>query len=119
MKHTDFKNAMVSLRSADFEIYDEEITKIFTDLTKQARVSSSAILEIDELIKQIYDAVKAVMIHMMQTGLKKSRKFLVDLLAARDQNRDGYLEYQEFEDMLLTEMQVPFYPKLFESIVIE
>lgn len=119
MKHTDFKNAMVSLRSADFEIYDEEITQIFTDLTKQARVSSSAILEIDELIKQIYDAVKAVMIHMMQTGLKKSRKFLVDLLAARDQNRDGYLEYQEFEDMLLTEMQVPFYPKLFESIVIE
>ena len=104
MKHTDFKNAMVSLRSADFEIYDEEITQIFTDLTKQARVSSSAILEIDELIKQIYDAVKAVMIHMMQTGLKKSRKFLVDLLAARDQNRDGYLEYQEFEDMLLTEM---------------
>ena len=55
----------------------------------------------------------------MQTGLKKSRKFLVDLLSARDQNRDGYLEYQEFEDMLLTEMQVPFYPKLFESIVIE
>ena len=56
---------------------------------------------------------------MMQTGLKKSRKFLVDLLAARDTNRDGYLEYQEFEDMLLTEMQVPFYPKLFETIVIE
>ena len=119
MRHSDFKNSMVSLRSADFEIYDEEITKIFTDLTKQAKVSSSAILQIDELIKQIYDAVKAVMIHMMQTGLKKSRKFLVDLLAARDQNRDGYLEYQEFEDMLLTEMQVPFYPKLFETIVIE
>ena len=34
MRHTDFKNAMVSLRSADFEIYDEEINKIFTDLTK-------------------------------------------------------------------------------------
>ena len=26
MNHIDFKNAMVSLRSADFEIYDEEIT---------------------------------------------------------------------------------------------
>ena len=65
MKHIDFKNAMISLRSADFEIYDEEINKIFTDLTKQAKVSSSAVLQIDELIKQIYDAVKAVMIHMM------------------------------------------------------
>ena len=57
---------MVTLRSADFEIYDEEINKIFTDLTKSAKVSSSAILQIDELIKEIYDAVKAVMIHMMQ-----------------------------------------------------
>ena len=44
---------------------------------------------------------------------------MVDLLATRDSNRDGYLEYREFEDMLLEEMQVPFYPKLFESIVIE
>ena len=66
MKFTEFKNAMVTLRSADFEIYDEEINKIFTDLTKSAKVSSSAILQIDELIKEIYDAVKAVMIHMMQ-----------------------------------------------------
>ena len=56
---------------------------------------------------------------MMQNGLKRSRKFLVDLLATRDTNRDGYLEYQEFEDMLLTDIQVPFYPKLFETIVLE
>lgn len=119
MKHTDFKNSMMTLRSADFEIYDEEINKIFTDLTKQARVSSTAVLQIEDLVNQVYDGVKAVMINMMQIGLKKSRKFLVDLLAARDTNRDGFLEYQEFEDMLLTEMQVPFYPKLFEAIVIE
>ena len=59
------------------------------------------------------------MISMMQNGLKRSRKFLVDLLATRDTNRDGYLEYQEFEDMLLTDIQVPFYPKLFETIVLE
>jgi len=51
MKHTEFKNAMVSLRSADFEIYDEEINKIFTDMTKEAKVSSTAILQVDELIK--------------------------------------------------------------------
>ena len=119
MKHIDFKNSMMTLRSADFEIYEEEITKIFTDMTKQARVSSTAVIQLDELVKQVYNGVKAVMINMMQIGLKKSRKFLVDLLAARDTNRDGFLEYQEFEDMLLTEMQVPFYPKLFETVVIE
>ena len=50
MKHTEFKNAMITLRSADFEIYDEEINKIFTDMTKQAKVSSTAVLQIDELV---------------------------------------------------------------------
>ena len=57
--------------------------------------------QIDELVDRVYSGVKAVMIHLMQSGLKKSRKFLVDLIAARDTDRDGYLEYQEFEDMLL------------------
>mmetsp|Transcript_16833 Transcript_16833/g.22691 ORF Transcript_16833/g.22691 Transcript_16833/m.22691 type:complete len:128 (+) Transcript_16833:1190-1573(+) len=58
------------------------------------------------------------MICMMQSGLKKSRRSLADLVAARDVDRDGYLEYQQFEDMLLEDMQVGFYPKLFESIII-
>ena len=38
------------------------------------------VVVIDDLVKEVYVAVKAVMINMMQTKLKKSGKFLVDLL---------------------------------------
>ena len=119
MNHRDFKANMIKLRSADFNIYDEEIDKLFMDFTGLARISSTATIKIEDLVSKVYEAVKAVMIHMMQDGLKKSRRFLVDLIAARDTNHDGYLEYQEFEDMLMQDMQVAFYPKLFESIVLK
>ena len=39
MSHRDFKDSLASLRSSDFNIYDEEIDKIFMDLTKQTRIS--------------------------------------------------------------------------------
>lgn len=62
-------------------------------LTKQARVSSTAVASVDELVQLVYSGVKAVMIDMMQRGLKKSRRTLNELVAARDIDRDGYLEY--------------------------
>ena len=62
-------------------------------LTKQARVSSTASASVDELVALVYQGVKAVMIDMMQRGLKKSRRTLNELVAARDVDRDGYLEY--------------------------
>jgi len=93
MSYSTYKTAMVSLRSADFSIFDEEIDKIFLDVTKQAAITSKAVINTNELIGAIYYAVKAVMIFMMQRGLKNSRRFLIDLLAARDADRDGCLEY--------------------------
>ena len=110
---------MVSLRGADFEIYDEEIDKLFLTITKQPRITSSAVLQVDDLCALIYEGVKAIMVSMMQNGLKKSRRLLVDLIAERDTNKDGFLEYQEFEDMLLENLQVGFHPKLFELIILE
>ena len=87
-------------------------------LTKQERASSNTTVPVDDLVVLIYEGVKAVMIDMMQRGLKKSRRALADIVRERDTNRDGYLEYQEFEDMLLQDMQVGFFPKLSESVVI-
>lgn len=46
VKYRDFKEALVSLRSSEFNIYDEEIDKLFMDLTKQTRISSSAVANI-------------------------------------------------------------------------
>ena len=80
-------------------------------------MSSSAVLEVEQLIDQVYLAVRAVMIHMMVTALKKSRKYLVDLIAARA-SRDNFMEYAQFESMLQEDLQVGFYPKLFEKVVI-
>ena len=51
-------------------------------------------------MKEIYSGVQAVMISTMQGKLKRSRKYLVDLLTTRDANRDGFLEYAEFAEML-------------------
>ena len=76
-------------------------------------------MQVDDLCALIYNGVKAIMVSMMQNGLKKSRRLLVDLLAERDSNKDGFLEYQEFEDMLLENLQVGFHPKLFELIILE
>lgn len=65
MPQREFKAALQSLRSPDFAIYDEEIDKMFLILTRQARVSASAVASIDELVIEVYSAVKAVMVHLM------------------------------------------------------
>lgn len=65
MRAADFKTALQSLRGADFAIYDEEIDKIFLMLTKQARVSATAVASVEEFIALVYNGVKAVLIHMM------------------------------------------------------
>ena len=77
---------MSRLRSADFSLFDEEIDKIFLLVTKKSAITNTSFIKVEELVAAIYQAVKAVMIHMMQRGLRTSRRFLIDLLAARDSN---------------------------------
>ena len=112
---------MTSLRSTDFTIFPEEIDKIFLDLVGKTDTRSAQrdVLPVDKLMNAIYDAVKAVMIYMMERGLKNSRRFIVDMLAARDTDKDGFLEYQQFEDMLVEDLQVNFGQNLFDKIIIQ
>ena len=112
---------MTSLRSTDFTIFPEEIDKIFLDLVGKTDTRSAQrdVLPVDKLMDAIYDAVKAVMIYMMERGLKNSRRFIVDMLAARDTDKDGFLEYQQFEDMLVEDLQVNFGQNLFDKIIIQ
>ena len=49
-------------------------------LTKQTRISSSAVANIQELVALVYEGVKAVLHSKMQSGRKKSRRYLVDLI---------------------------------------
>ena len=58
------------------------------------------------------------MISLMQSKLKLSRKYLVDLLTERDVDRDGYLGYDEFAEMLDQDLQLRVKPKLYETVVV-
>ena len=66
MKVADFRASLQSLRAADFSIFDEEINDMFLWLTKQARVSTTAVASVEEFVNQVYTGVKAVIIYMMQ-----------------------------------------------------
>ena len=64
-------------------------------------------MDVSKLMDLVYQAVHAVVVDKVQAGLKRSQKYLSDLLAAHNKKRDGQLEYSEFESMLL-EIQVAF-----------
>lgn len=54
----------------------------------------------------------------MQRGLKHSRKHLVDLLEARDADKDGYLTYNEVENLLTLDIDTGFPVNIFEQVVV-
>lgn len=93
LQYSEYKTAMQNLRSADFSIFDEELDKIFLIESHEPAIKATSSIKVEELVDSVYYATKAVMIHMMQRGLRNSRRFLIDILAARDTNQDGYLEY--------------------------
>ena len=69
--------------------------------TRKTRVSQSTPLKVDDLITLVYDGVSALILNLMQSGLKKSGKLLIDCIHTRDADKDGFLTYSEFEDLLM------------------
>lgn len=74
-------------------------------------------MEITKLIDLVFQAVHAVLVDRMQAGLKRSNKYLSDLLVSHDKNKDGFLDYGEFESMLL-EIQISFKPQIMQKTLI-
>ena len=54
-----------------------------------------------KLVDQLFEAVKAVVIEKIREQLKRSSKYLVDMLVKHDADKDGFLTYTEFENLLL------------------
>ena len=46
-------------------------------------------MDVSKLMDLVYQAVHAVLVDKVQAGLKRSQKYLSDLLAAHNKKRDG------------------------------
>ena len=109
MELRDFTNAIKELRSDDFTFDDTQAKNVFLLVTGQTKPAQGVKMEIAKFIDLVFQAVHAVLVDRMQAGLKRSNKYLSDLLASHDKNKDGFLDYGEFESMLL-EIQISFKP---------
>ena len=58
-------------------------------------------MSVTKLIDYVYYALQAVIIERMKDGLRRSGKYIVDLLLKHDGNKDGFLTYIELESLLL------------------
>jgi hypothetical protein len=72
---------------------------------------------VTRLVDQLYEAVKAVVIEKIREQLKRSGKFLVDMLVKHDKDKDGFLTYTELENLLL-ELPVSVKAGILDEILI-
>ena len=74
-------------------------------------------MQVTKFIDQVFYALHAVIIERMKDGLRRSAKYISDLLLKHDSNKDGFLTYHEVESLLL-ELQVSFKNHTFNEILI-
>lgn len=107
---------MSELRSDDFVISSEEAEQIFKFVAKVQRTIGVQ-MQVTKFIDQVFYALHAVIIERMKDGLRRSGKYISDLLLKHDSNKDGFLTYHEVESLLL-ELQVSFKNHTFNEILI-
>jgi len=74
-------------------------------------------MQVTKLIDQLFEAVKAVIIEKIRDQLKRSGKYLIDLLVKHDSDKDASLTYTEFENLLL-DLPLSFKNGVFNEILI-
>jgi len=57
-------------------------------------------MSVTKLVDHVYYALQAVIIERMKDGLRRSGKYIADLLLKHDSNKDGFLTYIEMESLL-------------------
>ena len=92
----------------------EEVEAIFKSIAKCQR-TLGVTMSITKLSDRVFRALDALLIERMRDSVAKTMKPLNELVARHDANKDGALEYQEFENMLL-ECQLAFKPKMFQRV---
>lgn len=94
------KNVMTQ-NSSDFNITAPEIEELFKDVTGLPKLAAGQQITMTKFIDLLFEAVKAVVIERIREALKRSGKYLIDLLVKHDADKDGLLSYMEFENLLL------------------
>lgn len=70
-----------------------------------------------KLVELAFEAVKAVIVEKIREQLKRSGSYLVDLLVKHDKDKDGFLNYGEFENLLM-ELPVSIKTGILDEILI-
>jgi hypothetical protein len=107
----------MGLNATDFIITTDEVDQIFKEVTGAARTTIGVKLQVNALTQHTYDAVKAVIIEQIRERLRRSGKYLIDLLVKHDADKDNCLTYREFEDLLL-DLPLSFKSNIFDGILI-
>lgn len=112
-----FTKSLMTQNSSDFTITAPEIEEIFKQVANVQKIGTGQQMQVTKLIEQLFDAVKAVVIERIREQLKRSGKYLVDLLVKHDTDKDGLLTYMEFENLLL-DLPVSVKAGIFNEILI-
>lgn len=97
----EFTSSVKLLTSSQFHMESMEIEELFGYITKMPREKFvSAKLNMAELVKQISEAIDAVIIEDVRLCLRAKNLHLMDVLHRHDANKDGLLTLNEVQNML-------------------
>lgn len=78
----------------------EEVEFLFKHVTKSVR-TIGVVMSIDKLTEKVFTSVDALLIEKAKDAISKSIRPFNELFTRHDSNKDGCLEYGEFENLLL------------------
>jgi hypothetical protein len=79
---------------------ENEVEHIFKYVTKTIR-SVGVTISMNMFSDKVYYAVDALLIEKMKDSVFRSMRTLTELFTKHDSNKDGLLEFQELENLLL------------------
>lgn len=79
---------------------EEEAEALFKHVTKSVRTVGVE-LSVDKLCMKVFTAVDALLIEKTKDAIHKSLRPFQENFNRQDSNKDGKLEYAEFENLLL------------------
>jgi Ca2+-binding EF-hand superfamily protein len=95
---------------------EEEVEFLFKHVTRSVR-TIGVVMSVDKLTMKVFTAVDALLIEKTKDAISKALRTFRELFDRHDSNKDGNLEYAEFENMLL-ECQIAFKPNMFERLIL-
>ena len=95
MSSDDFQASIKECKAPDFIMSEEEVSSIFKHVTKAEGRSIGVKMNVHHLIKEVYDAVRAILIDKVRDSFERAPLTIHQLFQKYDKNADGYLEYAE------------------------